>query len=678
MKKLLAMLMAALLMLAMGAGAAGEETSAEPSGAYHNNGKVTGFGFVESSERNEVYIADIGIPGYIYTTEDEYNSANDFEIFFMKFSIFSGIENEDLGNPFHVQSNSQIVITKMWAETRNTIEKDVIRWSSDTPGMEKTDFTENETSADLYIKKGWAGEFTVYATFTVDGQPGSASVDCTTNGQLGGSGGKALESGDYVIGFVWIESGNIYNICTGRWGFGDSTSKEYSADNEFKAWKEFEICAGVRKQDSTGAEYFELAPQVGITVNRMWVEITSGDGEADDIFRWNEGTAGSSKMDFDGSASAQLYMKEGWTGEFWVKANITVTIGGEEETGEVQVHCIQDRKEIITYSEDAGTIAGLNGILTKVATDAETGPDKAVYIVNLKDASYEGIVEIPEIFDGDKELYINGADNNQTFLNGHIDLNGAQLSKLNNLNFRAKDTNEVAIYGGQCVRVQNCSFDRYAIAVDSSEGIINCSHCTFANNGTAVKIDVKKASIDLVDARTTWEYNNFIDNEIAVQILSFESYYITPYYFRIYNSNFLSNGVDFDVQSGGMVYFYKNFYGLKGSRTAEDWINILTTYNSLTGDVYEKSENYRPAVIKASSCKVITNPRWTFPVLGNATSDYYNFLVVDWVNSTAIDNDIAYVLKIDASSFDEVSDEKNIDVVDENSELIGSWNFEGE
>ena len=113
--------------------------------------------------------------------------------------------------------------------------------------------------------------------------------------------------------------------------------------------------------------------------------------------------------------------------------------------------------------------------------------------------------------------------------------------------------------------------------------------------------------------------------------------------------------------------------------------------------------HHRPPEItkdKENHTKVITNPRWHYPVLNwwtgtdlttlitgareetvpalfAARGTYENILVADWERETVIDNAEADNLLIDGSAFEgENAGEKKVDVVDSNENPLGSWIFD--
>lgn len=151
-----------------------------------------------------------------------------------------------------------------------------------------------------------------------------------------------------------------------------------------------------------------------------------------------------------------------------------------------------------------------------------------------------------------------------------------------------------------------------------------------------------------------------------MKIESFNDF-LSPYYFRITNSDFIDNGVDFDVDCAATLYFYQNFYG--------------TTKGSV-----ENAKHTPPTVeCDHSITKVITNPRWKEPVLAweNRAVTFSrfaepvaaNYLTADWDLPTEIVNEEADGLPLDAAAFREPG-EKAIDVVNQ-QQYLGTWTFTG-
>ncbi|MBQ3126721.1 MAG: hypothetical protein IJC15_06585, partial [Clostridia bacterium] len=229
--------------------------------------------------------------------------------------------------------------------------------------------------------------------------------------------------------------------------------------------------------------------------------------------------------------------------------------------------------------------------------------------------------------------------------------------------------------------------------------------CVFINNDIAVRFDLGNSIVGA--GGDVWKNNMFLNNGIAVQVLSLNGG-TSPYYFRILNSNFINNDTDFDIRSGGTLYLYKNYFGeyIDGKPNGNNKLRLSDLLGAKTESAVDKIvKRCKAKVSTTNGSRVITNPRWKFPVadwwtgasleallFGNSTSsasaamfmmpraeqNYENILIADWENDTQLVNsDIdAENLLIDGSAFDE-SGEKKIDIVEGEQEIyLGSWIFD--
>ncbi|MBP3587869.1 MAG: hypothetical protein J6J51_02440, partial [Clostridia bacterium] len=207
------------------------------------------------------------------------------------------------------------------------------------------------------------------------------------------------------------------------------------------------------------------------------------------------------------------------------------------------------------------------------------------------------------------------------------------------------------------------------------------------------------------------ENNTFINNEIAVQVLSFNNF-VTDFWLRINDCNFFGNGVDFDVQTDATLYFYRNYFGDWNPNQSKLNLNALASANTHSA-VFKCLQSRAPQITSGNAAVTVhTNPRWFYPVqnwwacsakitdvfgdydcLANAKSlalaseetdqpaageeePYVNYLTADWEKKVVLLNTEAASLQLDIASLDS-EEEKTLDVVDENENLLGTWTFKG-
>ena len=292
-----------------------------------------------------------------------------------------------------------------------------------------------------------------------------------------------------------------------------------------------------------------------------------------------------------------------------------------------------------------------------------------------------------------------GTQGTRTKIVGGIDLNGAH-ALVYSMDFVAPESSGEtrAIYNGCSAAIQYCTFQGYDVAIDASTNTINPHSCVFADNVVAVRVDLPEMAVD--SSRNTWTNNNFINNGTAVQVLGLSNF-VSPYYFRMVESNFVDNDVTFDVRCPGTIYLYRNYYGetrkSAASMTSAEILEAIRDGGS--GDIQKKP----PEVYIAdhSSTKVVTNPRWNDPValdpgipslapqasgraagimlmalaLPASTQESGNYLTADWELPTEIVSG-EDGLVIDAAAFaGETEEDRVISVVDRDGKVLGIWNF---
>lgn len=501
---------------------------------------------------------------------------------------------------------------------------------------------------DGYALEVWEGNFCL-TSIGVNAQPINVAAYFT------------LGSKTYGVGFTYTidDITRIYedNVCS---GFTTSDPRGQTRT----AWCSFPVDAGLQIIDENRGIYYDVekASPVSIQVNRLWLEPIFG---AEDTFSWSATEDVMTTEDPD----AILYFHEGADATARIWANVTCTVGGEVYTRDVCciVQVIYKKTQTINLSDIKNT-ADLNEKLAKLAEDS---PANSITQIFLGDDEgnpmiFEGTVEIPDAFTGDKQLILHCSN---VTIEGSLNLNNANIISIDGINFIGDKTPDVsAIYGSTCGWIENCSFAQYDVALASDEnGNLNPIRCTFIDNNIAASVDVDNLLWDM--SLKTWEGNLFQNNGTAVKIESFNGF-LSPYQFRVTNSDFIGNGVDFDVDCAATLYFYQNFYG------------ELTN----SGDVADAKHTPPTVECDHSITKVITNPRWKEPVLDwenrpvtfslLAQPETTNYLTADWDLPTEIVNEEADGLTLDAAAFREPG-EKTIDVVNQQQQYLGTWTFDG-
>ena len=461
------------------------------------------------------------------------------------------------------------------------------------------------------------------------------------------------------------------------------------------------VDVGLRKVDSNGNAYYEVDKTGPVSVKVLSMEVRHLSGDAETLSFAQEGEQ-VTRLNEVPDNTAMLYTKNGYAATALVTATVEVTVGGSTQPGTVSVGIDIDRGTNQTHERPANDkTADLNAALAKVAAEL---PEDGTGFVNfiLTADEYDGTIVIPQEFvtKKDYELILqSGTQGTRTKIVGGIDLNGAH-ALVYSMDFVAPESSGEtrAIYNGCSATIQYCTFQGYDVAIDASANTINPHSCVFADNVVAVRVDLPEMAVD--SSRNTWTNNNFINNGTAVQVLGLSNF-VSPYYFRMVESNFVDNDVTFDVRCPGTIYLYRNYYGeTRKNAAAMTSAEILEAIrDGGSGDIQKKP----PEVYIAdhSSTKVVTNPRWNDPValdpgipslapqasgraagimlmalaLPASMQESGNYLTADWELPTEIVSG-EEGLVIDAAAFaGETEEDRVISVVDKDGKVLGIWNF---
>ena len=528
----------------------------------------------------------------------------------------------------------------------------------------------------------------------------------------------ALYLGDYVVGFSFMRDELIDIIEGGTQSMGNTSVATPSENDPYRLFKDFNISAAEIKADSEGAKYYEVLPgnKAKITVSKVWIEPLYG---TEAVFSLSDKAYVTEVVPNADGSNWELYFKQSRYAHVRLCATVTATIEGKTVSGDIGFTCFSDYRSLGEYDcaildvltvedyidENGEFHQGLNSLLQKIAAE-----DKNPSItVRLADADYVGTVTIPSTLG--TRLNLRGKTN--TRLIGSVDLNETAGLDMSHICFiapeRSSSSTEIkAIHNGEA-QASRCVFYGYDVALDTSwKGIVSAANGNiFINNTIAIRFDIGLKLSGFTMFRKSWENNTFINNGTAVQVLSLNKY-ASPYYFRFINSNFINNDTDFDVCSGGTLYMYKNYFGeyIDGKPNGSNKLRLSDLLGAKTeGQVDRIVKRCKPKVHTENGSRVITNPRWKFPVLDwwtgapletllfgdntgtraaalfmapRAEAPYENILLADWENDTQIVNsDIdAENLLIDGSAFEE-NGEKKIDIVEgEEETYVGSWIFD--
>lgn len=499
-------------------------------------------------------------------------------------------------------------------------------------------------SRDDYTMEVWEENFYL-ASIWVSAQPQSSAYYLTHGGK------------QFAVGFASSDEYSGWSVMDGSNSFG--LSLEYGDTR--REWSSFPVLVGQQKMDEAGGIYYETVTsgEVSAQVTKLTLQPIFG---AENTFSWSATDDILETTDPD----AVLYLHPGEDATARILADVEVTVNGNTTTQRVSVLVELHQQEMLELDwTEIDDTDELNEALTSLLTEQETNDDTMIRI-QLGKHTFQGTVVIPDLNWGGRELILQG---NGTTIHGSLNLNhqGILVRSIDSIAFVGEDEpGSTAIYGGTCASILECSFTGYETAlVSDADGNLNPIGCTFVDNDVAALLDVEDLQWNI--SLNPWDGNLFQGNGTAVKIESFNDF-LSPYYFRVTNSDFIDNSVDFDVDCAATLYFYQNFYG--------------TTKGSV-----EDAKHTPPTVeCDHSITKVITNPRWKAPVLAweNRAVTFSllaepvkaNYLTADWDLPTEIVNEEADGLTLDAAAFQEPG-EKTIDVVNQQQQYLGTWTFDG-
>ena len=472
--------------------------------------------------------------------------------------------------------------------------------------------------------------------------------------------------GDTIIGDVQVEPG-LVEVNDGGRGETPTWGKE-----EYCYFYGFDILPV--KEQTDGAYVLDSTVQVEVTSVEVIPLNEKFDASSASAFQWeeNQGKYGDC---WDFTCAGVAF--EGAL-RFTVKA--TPQDGDPVEGAVIVPVFLRPVGEIvIDRTEFTGdTVEALNVCLRELANNENKNIS---YIVKLAPIEYEGTIVIPSGFNSlTRNLTLRGTtaqDGGRTTLRGGITMEGdTRLFELSDIAFIGSETADKALYVGNFNNVHHCTFTGYQTAMLADSAMITFSDCLFYKNEIALLVKLA----DVGGNRSILRNNLFIENGTAVRAERFQQENMTAFYFRIVDSNFIGNACDVDMQTGGTVYLYRNYYAdtrdtgaLAGAVEAFDY--------SSGGDLAIDASMIaysRPKIrlSEESGGAVITNPRWLYPVFGNSPWEgKANLLVADWSGDTRILNTQADELALDAAAF-EGSGEKTVEVLDEQEQTLGAWTFD--
>lgn len=501
--------------------------------------------------------------------------------------------------------------------------------------------------------------------------------------------GNSLFWENYAVGFAF-QMGDVLDFNDSDMLMGQTRPPE--GDGSYVPFHDVMVAVGEKKTDAAGGIYYEVAENMSVTVKRMRIEPISGPTDTLSFSQSEPVTEITNP-----ATTVPVYSRNNQPCAAVIKAEVAVydRSGGLITSGTVSIRAAQEVQTVQNVVRPADDTTGaLNQALAELA---QTLDRDAVCTIQLG-KEYHGTIHIPQEFEYAR-ITITG-ETNRTRIYGGIDLCGGRVDVIREISFfhsdNAADATTSALWGGWCGNVIQCVFSGYPVAADATTGFLAFTNGNvFVDNQIGVKVDL--SGTQQGGNNSPWQYNTFLRNGTAVQVLGFNSI-MSPYYFRIVDSNFIGNSTDFELQAPGTVYLYRNYFGkIHPQAENRELLDFLTALLSADDkSLHQIVTSNAPRIETGSGSRVVTNPRWKNPEAnwwrrrasleeifgsgnGGGTSQrpsYRNYLTSDWDRATEIVNEEADQLVMAAAAFAEADGKKEVDVVDQNGNSLGSWTFD--
>ncbi|MBQ7582102.1 MAG: S-layer homology domain-containing protein, partial [Lachnospiraceae bacterium] len=389
-----------------------------------------------------------------------------------------------------------------------------------------------------------------------------------------------------VVGFGFVRADKMLDIFSeGHSGPSCSYPKEdvgsYGADE----WDNFDypICVGlVKGQEGDNTLYEDVTETSELKILKIRLDVDNATGDAD-TFSLAPGTVQVTTLDASIDNPPKIYYDRSHEGSIKVYAKVSVL--GEKCEIWYTVTTEFEKPEELDFSE-MGSIREINRALA--------GMEKTIdpVIIRLGAKTYGGEGDDPAIIvpdltynDTPSGITIQGerGENAETVINGGIVLQSEAAGSIFEVTLEARTADEgtgiTSTKGTGPYNLYACNIKNFATGMDSSNSFIGaCEDNYFENNGVAMKI----ALDDFGANQDQLSGNSFVNNDIAVQVTSLNDF-ITPYFFRLRDGEFIGNGTDFDIAQEGEYYFYRNLFAADGETLREP---VIVKHDGVTLHCY--------------------------------------------------------------------------------------------
>ncbi len=236
---------------------------------------------------------------------------------------------------------------------------------------------------------------------------------------------RTVGGNEYVIGIALDPDASAIVLNEGGQCIGQGVQGEPLPENPAPFYRIFR-CVGIRRQDALGGVYYEV-DKTGAVQAVCERDAPGARFEGDptpSAGRRRRLCPGENRGASQRKALWRPRFKQGYEGDFLVRADVAITAQGETRMESVSLEVFTHNYEPEIYERPAGGHGGgakpiFKGYLFP------GGPGQTPATIRLAEGVYKGIIQLPERMLGANDLVIEGQSG--TVVQGGIDLNGNNI-----------------------------------------------------------------------------------------------------------------------------------------------------------------------------------------------------------------------------------------------------------
>ena len=384
-----------------------------------------------------------------------------------------------------------------------------------------------------------------------------------------------LNGENYAVGFGFERDGGVLDLYEeGNSGpsceYGQASTGSYGEED----WDMFDYPVFVGKivtQEGSNTIYQNATADVSLSIKEVRLE-AAYTTDAAITFSLERGSQQVTTKTAPIDNPPEIYYDRSREGA--VKVCATVEVEGTE----YEIWYTVTTEFEVTDTIDLSNAASIREINQRLANFQKT---RNAVVIQLGAKEYGGdgddpAIIIPDLTDNwsPSAITVLGVKENSgsTVVHGGIVLEAPASGSIFEVTLKARTEGEGTGITGQsdagAFNLYACDFFDFATAVDSTNSFIGATVGNyFEHNTVALKIALDNFSCN----QDQLEENNFFENGTAVFVTSLNDF-ITPYYFRLRDGQFIGNDTDFDISQKGEYYFYRNLFAADGATLREPQI----------------------------------------------------------------------------------------------------------